>query len=326
MTRTKNETTSSELWKEYSRYNSLRSPQACGHDVLKVKLELAEEALRLSNQNVELTMRIFLTQGAQDIAPLLAQRVENSARISNLIHDIEKRINSEKERELLDAASADWSSAYTYQQVPHPLPPVPGRAPVNAEKAMLNVMLPLLLDNYSWKAFVEFLRAQMDLGATVDEQLSEEMADWVRDLVCTDQKIKSRIVELDRMQELLSQLTSIIELSNDAIIVQTLNGTIVSWNKGAERIYGYSAGEVLGRSRRILVPDGQTDDLSAVSEKLKRGDAIQSSKITHRRKDGQMIRLSTTMSPVKDASGAIVGAAAITRELVDSGTFEEQIR
>jgi PAS domain S-box-containing protein len=112
-------------------------------------------------------------------------------------------------------------------------------------------------------------------------------------------------------------LESIIEFANDAIVIYTLGGTIVSWNMGAETIYGYSASEALGRSRYMLVPPDQLDEVSGILERLERGERIRLHEAVHIRKDGKRINVSITVSPVKDASGTIVGAATITRDVSD---------
>jgi PAS domain S-box-containing protein len=304
---------------------NLQRPPIYGANPHKAKLELAEEALALSNRNIQLTIQIFLTQAARDVAPLMVERVENSARISDLILDLREQIDSQKEGELLDAASAQWSLTHSYQRLPQPLPMITGRKLVKAETAMLNVMLPLLLDNYSWKVFIEFLRAQMDLPG-LDGELKLEMADWMHDLVSTNHKLKNKVVELDRVEELLSQFASLIKFSNDAIIIHTLDGIIVSWNNGAESIYGYSADEVVGRSSHFLVAPEQANAGPGISEGLKRGDGIHLYEAVHVRKDGQRIDVSTRMSPVKDASGAIVGTATITRDITDRKRYEAQLR
>jgi PAS domain S-box-containing protein len=303
----------------------LREHQTERDDALGGRLELAEQALALSNQNIHLTISIFLTQGAKDIAPLMAQRVENSAKISALVHKIREQSGSGPDKKVLDAAGVQWSWPYDYHRLPDPLPVVTGRIPVRAETAMLNVMLPLLLDNHSWKVAVEFLRAQTELPEASGE-CQQQMAEWLGELVSTNQRLKTKVIELERIEELLSQFASIIEFSSDAIVIHSLDGTIVSWNKGAENIYGYEACEVVGRSRQQLLPDGQEDELPGIAEGLKRGDGIRLNESVHVCKDRRRIDVSTTMSPVKDARGKIVGAVAITRDITDRKTLEAQLR
>jgi two-component system cell cycle sensor histidine kinase/response regulator CckA len=291
----------------------------------EAKLERAEKALELSNRNIQLTIEIFLKQGVGDHSLLLAERLENSAQISELIHKIRELVDSDKEKELLEAASAQWSRSPAAQRLPLHAPLIPGSKQAPAETVMLNVMLPLLLDDYSWKVFISFLRVQTDL-AGVEQERKQQLADLVHELVNSNQKLKSKAVELNRTEELLSQLASIIEFSNDAIVTHTLDGTIVSWNKGAERIYGYPNGEILGRSRNVLAAPDQADGLSGIPEKLNREEGNKVCEAVHLRKDGRRIDVSTTMSPVKDTSGAIVGTVAITRDITDRKVLEAQLR
>jgi PAS domain S-box-containing protein len=185
------------------------------------------------------------------------------------------------------------------------------------------VMLPLLIDNTSWKAFVEFLRTQMEL-VELTKEAKQEMTNRVRKLVRANQELKSIVAERKRAEERLSQLASIIEFANDAIVIYTLGSTIVSWNKGAENIYGYSASEVLGRSRYMLVPPDQLDETHDSLERLTREETIQLCDAVHIRKDGKRINVSMTASPVKDVNGKIVGAAAITRDISDRKEAEER--
>ena len=223
---------------------------------LVAKLEMAEEALAYSNSNIEITMQMLI-QVPKEIAPLLAKRAENAARISSLVEQIREQVQSDDERQLLDAACPRWICVDNYEGSPRLVIDGQGRAEEGAAAA--NILLPHLLDNTSWKAFLEFLRAQMEV-VELEDEAKQEMANRTRELVRANQELKSIVAERKRVEERLSQLASIIELANDAIFIQTLGGTIVSWNKGAESIYGYSAREIVGRSRYMLVPPDQLDD------------------------------------------------------------------
>jgi PAS domain S-box-containing protein len=97
--------------------------------------------------------------------------------------------------------------------------------------------------------------------------------------------------------------------------MHTLDGTIASWNIGAENIYGYSASEIVGRPRTVLLPAEQPEDLLAVLEILKRGGRTELKETVHIGKDERRIEVSEMMSAVKDASGKVVGAVAITRDI-----------
>ena len=112
-------------------------------------------------------------------------------------------------------------------------------------------------------------------------------------------------------------LAAIVDSTDDAIIGKTLDGTIISWNAGAERLYGYTADEVIGRPISILVPPDRPDELPAIFERLRRGERIDHYKTTRIAKDGKRVSISVTISPVHDADGTIVGASAIARDITE---------
>jgi PAS domain S-box-containing protein len=121
-------------------------------------------------------------------------------------------------------------------------------------------------------------------------------------------------------------LTAIVEASDDAIIGKTLDGTIVSWNKGAEKIYGYKAEEIVGHSISTLVPAGKPDELPGIMKQLRRGQRIESYETTRVHKDGHFIDVSVTISPVRDKAGKVVGASAIARDITKRKQAEAALR
>jgi len=110
-------------------------------------------------------------------------------------------------------------------------------------------------------------------------------------------------------------LASIVESSDDAIITKTSNGIITSWNNGAERIYGFTAKDVIGKPISILIPPGHTDEVPAILERIKRGESMHHYETVRMRKDGQVIHVSVSISPVKDKEGQIIGASTIARDI-----------
>ena len=113
----------------------------------------------------------------------------------------------------------------------------------------------------------------------------------------------------------LRQIAAIVESSDDAIIGNTLDGTITSWNPAAVRIYGYSATEAIGRSIEMLVPDALRGDVPGILAQVQAGDRVEQYETGRARKDGKVIDVWLTISGVKDASGAIVGASTIARDI-----------
>lgn len=110
-------------------------------------------------------------------------------------------------------------------------------------------------------------------------------------------------------------LAAIVESSDDAIIGKTLEGVIVTWNRAAESLYGYSADEVKGQSIRRLVPDDRLDELRDILDSVRAGRRVVALETRRRTKDGRDIDVRLTVSPVRDADGRIVGAATIARDL-----------
>jgi PAS domain S-box-containing protein len=130
-------------------------------------------------------------------------------------------------------------------------------------------------------------------------------------------------IERQRTDEL--NLIAIVNASDDAIIRKTLNGTIMSWNKGAEKIYGYKAAEILGQPISVLIPPGHPNPLPEIM-RLQRGGRIQSFETTQMHKDGHLIDVSVTISPVKNKSGMVVGASVVARDITERKRAEAAMR
>jgi len=129
-----------------------------------------------------------------------------------------------------------------------------------------------------------------------------------------------------RTEEELARLAAIVESSGDAIIGKTLDGAIVSWNKGAEKIYGYTADEVIGKPISILASPGQTDEVPQILARIGWGESIDHYETTRKCKDGRPIAVSLVISPIRDAFGKIVGASTIARDITERKRAEEAAR
>jgi PAS domain S-box-containing protein len=117
--------------------------------------------------------------------------------------------------------------------------------------------------------------------------------------------------------DLRSQLAAIVEHSNDAIFSRRLDGIITTWNAAAERIFGYAAGEIIGRSSRVLLPRGQQDEFRNLLVRIRRGEIIEHFETVRLRKDGRRIQVSLTLSPVRDARKRLIGFSTIARDFTD---------
>ena len=140
------------------------------------------------------------------------------------------------------------------------------------------------------------------------------------------QGVARDISERKRAEEARSQLALIVESSDDAIIGKTLDGIILSWNRGAEQMYGYSAREIVGCPITVVVPSDRLGDVALHLAKIRRGESIKHSESLGRRKDGKLINVSLSISPVKNAQGKIIGAATIARDITQHKQAEQVLK
>ncbi|HEY5955611.1 MAG TPA: PAS domain S-box protein, partial [Polyangiaceae bacterium] len=134
------------------------------------------------------------------------------------------------------------------------------------------------------------------------------------------------ISERKRAEEETRLLAAIVESSDDAIVSKTLDGTIVSWNAGAERLYGYTAAEMMGKPISVLVPPDRPDEMPGILERIARGELIKHFETVRVRKDGMHLPVSLTVSPLRDAAGKVVGSSAIGRDITERKRAEEALR
>jgi len=137
--------------------------------------------------------------------------------------------------------------------------------------------------------------------------------------------IKS-LIKAKRAEESNSRLASIVESSDNAMLSKTLNGTILTWNKGAEHMYGYCAEEIVGQSVAILVPSDQPDEISKTLKTIQLGESIDRYETKRITKDGRHIDVSLTISPIRDGSDNVVGACTIARDITDRRRLREELR
>jgi PAS domain S-box-containing protein len=138
--------------------------------------------------------------------------------------------------------------------------------------------------------------------------------------------IAAVVAERKRDEAALAHLASIVEFSDDAIISKTLDGVVTSWNAGAERLFGYTAAEVIGRSISIIIPPDHPNELLRILARLKRGEHIQPYETARIRKDGTRVQVSVTVSPLRSSSGSIIGASAIGRDVTEKKQAEATLR
>ncbi|MGK9237100.1 PAS domain S-box protein [Inquilinus limosus] len=132
------------------------------------------------------------------------------------------------------------------------------------------------------------------------------------------------ITERHRAEQAAQHLAAIVESSDDAILAKDLDGTITSWNGGAQHLFGYTAEEVVGRPIMILAPLDRHDEEARILARLRAGERIDRLETVRRRRDGSLVEVSLSVSPVKDAHGRIVGASAIVRDITEQRRARER--
>jgi PAS domain S-box-containing protein len=139
-------------------------------------------------------------------------------------------------------------------------------------------------------------------------------------------KVARDMTEQKRLVQLQERLAAIVESSEDAIVSKDLTGTIQSWNKGAEQLFGYTADEVIGKSITIVIPPDRLHEELDILNRLKRGERVEPFDTIRRHKDGSLLNISLTVSPVRDAQGRVVGASKVARNITERKRQEKALQ
>jgi diguanylate cyclase (GGDEF)-like protein/PAS domain S-box-containing protein len=134
------------------------------------------------------------------------------------------------------------------------------------------------------------------------------------------------ISERKRSEQDAALFRAVVESSHDAIISKDLDGVILSWNAGAERLYGYSTSEAVGKPINMLVPPGFDDDMPELLRRVRSGEQIDNHETVRERKDGTQVDVALTLSPIRDRDGAVIGASTIARDISVRLRYQEQLR
>ena len=132
------------------------------------------------------------------------------------------------------------------------------------------------------------------------------------------------VTDRERGDVYVQRLAAIVESSHDAVISKDLNGVINSWNQGAQRLFGYRAEDVVGKSITILFPPDHLDEEPTILERIRRGERIEHYETVRRRKDGTLVDISLTVSPVRNAEGKIIGASKVARDITEHKRAQQQ--
>lgn len=133
-----------------------------------------------------------------------------------------------------------------------------------------------------------------------------------------ERRVEARTAQLENANLVLARHAAIVDFSDDAIIGKTLDGLITSWNDGAERLLGYSAGEMIGKPVSLLIPASRMEEESRILERLRTNQQSAHFETVRRKKDGGEVDVSVTVSPIRDSAGVVIGASKIARDITDA--------
>jgi len=165
---------------------------------------------------------------------------------------------------------------------------------------------------------IELIRELAALGVDVDRyRVLLERAGHIQ---------QSRIARRDHLRRELDHYFAIIDSAEDAIISKTLDGVIRSWNPAAERMFGYTAEEAIGKPITLIIPEGRLAEEPVILDRIHRGERMEQFETVRQRKDGSCVEVSLTISPILDSEGRIVGASKIARDISEQKRNQEHIR
>src|SRR5215510_9903595 len=133
------------------------------------------------------------------------------------------------------------------------------------------------------------------------------------------------LTERKQAEDAIGQLAAIVESSDEAIYSNDLNDVIMSWNRGAEKLFGYAAEEVIGTSILIVIPPDREGEETRVLESVRRGEKIDHYETVRRRKDGALVEISLKVSPLRDKAGNVIGASRIARDITERKRVEQAL-
>lgn len=193
----------------------------------------------------------------------------------------------------------------------------------------LNLFLAFVRTAHYWTR----LHPELTLESDITELLAanESLAECVFNDAAAHEdpghaKTPDEITSLLEVRKLQEHLAAIVESSDDAIVSKDLNGIVQSWNRGAEQLFGYTPGEVVGKSITIVIPSDRLHEEPEILSRLQRGERVEHFETIRKHKDGSLLNISLTISPIRDAQGRVVGASKVARNITEHKRQEKALQ
>jgi two-component system, cell cycle sensor histidine kinase and response regulator CckA len=203
-------------------------------------------------------------------------------------------------------------------------PPIDLDNPADLTRLILFVVVAIVITGIA--GATQRHRAHAAAQATESERLRSLADQLAAEAAEATRQVRQSITEEKDAREAMARLAAIVSSSSDAIIGKTLDGVITSWNAAAERIFGYSRSEMVGQSVFRLIPEELHGTERSVLARLQQGDSVELSETERIRKDGKRIWISLSVSPIRDATGVIIGAASIKRDVTESRLMRQHLQ
>jgi PAS domain S-box-containing protein len=200
------------------------------------------------------------------------------------------------------------------------------RAAAAQRWAMIIAIVGVFLKIGSWIFAVLVIIRETGIRTGAQSELNAMNAELEQRVKERTAALQSEVADRRRAQGRAERLAAIVESSDDAIISKTLDGTITAWNRGAEKVFGFSSAEAVGQPIALILPPERAEEESGILAQIGRGESVQHFETVRVRKDGKKIDVSVTISPISDATGTIVGASKIARDITTHKHVEEVLR
>jgi two-component system, cell cycle sensor histidine kinase and response regulator CckA len=309
---------------QHSRFLAAFSerPTVAGLDLFGLRKDGSEFPAEIRLSPLDTQNGIFICSAIRDISKR-SRTEEDLRRLASIVAGSDDAIIGKRLDGIITSWNAGAERMYGYLANEAIGKPVSMLVPINRPDEIPEVLERLkrgeIVDHF------ETLRVRND-GKVFHIEITVSPIRDAMERIVGASSIGRDISERKRREGGLSRLAAVVESSDDAIIGKTLEGIIISWNAGAEHIYGYSAAEMVGKSMKILAPPDRCMEIVEILEKVKRGEKVRQFETIHMRKDGKQIQIALTISPIMDEMRQISGVSAIGRDITERKQMDVTIR